>query len=231
LIQASEICDNSRNSCPAILFRTSHANLQKIPELWFPVPLEMCMKTNCWLNRNRLLSRLRTIFCALAILGVPLVFPSSAADRPGRAAGTPEPASGEFFPCFTYAGPPRQVGENWIITFNISGSSTGTFTSTSTGITGTELDVVHRDGSITLHGTVLFTGSVNGRSGTLLFTYEGIGNGVTGHEDLRFVGRQGTGDLAGVYAELAAEGDVGAPEPGCDLSGAGTYTGHVLFVR
>jgi len=22
---------------------------------------------------------------------------------------------------------------------------------------------------------------------------------------------------------------VGAPEPGCDLSGAGTYTGHVVF--
>src|SRR5215471_14326555 len=118
-----------------------------------------------------------------------------------------EPASGQFFPCFNYAGPPRQVGENVIVTFNISGSSTGTFTSTSTGVTGTEMDVVHRDGSITLHGSILFTGSVNGRSGTLLFTYEGIGNFYTGHENLRFVGRQGTGDLAGVNANLTAEGD------------------------
>jgi hypothetical protein len=91
--------------------------------------------------------------------------------------------------------------------------------------------VVHRDGSITLHGTILFTGSVNGRSGTLLLSYEGIGNAVTGHETLRFVGRQGTGDLVGTYAELTAEGDVGAPEPGCDLSGVGTYTGNILFVR
>jgi len=114
-----------------------------------------------------------------------------------------------------------------IITFNISGTSTGTFTGSS--ITGTELDVVHRDGSITLHGSILFTGSVNGRSGTMLFSYEGIGNAVTGHETLRFVGRQGTGDLAGVYAELTAEGDLGAPNPGCDVSGTGTYTGHILF--
>ena len=142
-------------------------------------------------------------------------------------AARPEPASGEFFPCFNYAGPPRQVGENLIITFNISGaSSNGTFIGS---VEGTELDVVHRDGSITLHGTFLFTGSVNGRSGTMLFSYEGIGNAVTGHETLRFVGRQGTGGLAGIYANLTAEGDVGAPNPGCDLSGAGTYTGHVVF--
>ena len=54
----------------------------------------------------------------------------------------------------------------------------------------------------------------------MLFTYEGIGNAVTGHETLRFVGRQGTGDLAGIYANVTAEGDVGAPpEPGCDLRG------------
>jgi hypothetical protein len=181
------------------------------------------MKTNCWFNRNRLLSHLRTSFCALAIVGASLTLPSAGA-------GTPVPASGEFFPCFNYAGPPRQVGENLIITFNISNwrTSTGTLIGSAEG---TELDVVHRDGSITLHGTALFTGSVNGRSGTLLFSYNGIGNAVTGHETVHFVGSRGTGDLAGVYAEIMAEGDVGAPNPGCDLSGAGTYTGHVVFAR
>src|SRR5207237_108693 len=70
---------------------------------------------------------------------------------------------------------------------------------------GTELDVVHRDGSITLHGTGLFTGSVNGRSGTFLLSYEGIGNAVTGHETLHFTVGHGTGDLAGLHAELTAE--------------------------
>jgi len=186
------------------------------------------MKTYYWLNRNRFLSHLRTSFCVLAIAGASLALSSLAADRARPTAGTPEPAGGEFFPCFNYAGPPHPVGENVIVTFNISGTSTGTVTGS---VVGTELDVVHRDGSITLHGAVLFTGSVNGRSGTMLLTYEGIGNAVTGHETLRFVGREGTGDLAGVYVNVTAEGDVGPPAPGCDLSGAGTYTGQVVFAR
>jgi hypothetical protein len=160
--------------------------------------------------------------CSLAAL-IAAPVPSAEAVELGA---RPEPASGEFFPCFNYAAPPRQVGENVIITFNISGTSTGTLTGS---VVGTELDVVHRDGSITLHGSFFFTGSVNGRSGTMVFTYEGIGNAVTGHENLRFVGRQGTGDLAGTYANVTAEGDVGAPSPGCDVSGAGTYTGTVIF--
>ena len=115
-----------------------------------------------------------------------------------------------------------------IITFNVTKTATGTLTGS---LIGTELDIVHRDGSITLHGTALFTGSVDGRSGTLLFAYNGIGNAVTGHENLRFAARQGTGNLAGVYLEGTAEGDLGAPNPGCDVSGAGTYNGHVVFAR
>ena len=87
-------------------------------------------------DRNQLISHLRTIFCALAIIGLPLAFPSA------EASGPPLPASGGFFPCFTYAGPPRQVGENLIITFNITGTVTGTFTGS---FTGAELDIVHRD--------------------------------------------------------------------------------------
>jgi Protein of unknown function (DUF3224) len=188
------------------------------------------MKTHYWLDRNRFLSHLRGSFFALAIAGAVLTLPSSEASRREPAAGRPEPASGEFFPCFNYAGPPRQVGENLIVTFNISNwrTSTGTLIGSAEG---TELDVVHRDGSITLHGTFLFTGSVNGRSGTMLFSYEGIGNAVTGHETLRFVGRQGTGDLAGTYVNVTAEGDVVPPDPnsGCDLQGAGTYSGQILF--
>ena len=171
-------------------------------------------------NRNRLISHLRTSFCALAIIGVPLAFPSA------EASGPPLPASGGFFPCFNYAGPPRQVGENLIITFNVTGTSTGTFVGS---FVGTEMQVVHRDGSINLHGSLVLTGQVDNNSGTLVFTYEGTGNAVTGHENLHGVGTQGTGGLAGMYVNLTLEGDVGAPNPGCDLSGAGTYTGQILF--
>jgi hypothetical protein len=181
------------------------------------------MKTYYSLVRNRFLSHLRTIFCALVIAGASLTLPNT------QAGGPPVPASGEFFPCFNPAGPPRPVGENVIVTYDISNwqTSTGTFIGSAEG---TELDVVHRDGSITLHGSFLFTGSVNGGpEGTMLFTYEGIGNAVTGYETLRFVGTQGTGGLAGVYANLTAEGDVDAPHTGCFLSGTGTYTGYVIF--
>src|SRR5437870_6489513 len=118
-------------------------------------------------NRNRLISHLRTSFCALVIVGALLTLPRAEA-------GTPQPASGQFFPCFNFAGPPRQVGENLIIRFNVTGTGTGTFAGS---FIGTELDVIHRDGSITLEGSLLFTGSLNGGpSGTLLFTYNGIGN-------------------------------------------------------
>ena len=172
-------------------------------------------------NRNRLISHLRSSFCALVIVG-------ALSTLPRAEAGTPQPASGQFFPCFNYASPPRQVGENLIITFNITVTVTGTFTGS---FTGTELDIVHRDGSITKQGGFVFTGSVTGRpgTGTLHVTFEGIGNAVTGHENLQVVARQGTDGLAGVHANLTAEGDIGAPNPGCDLSGAGTYTGQILF--
>src|SRR5205823_1058943 len=171
-------------------------------------------------NRNRLISHLRTSFCALVIVG-------ALSTLPRAEAGTPQPASGGFFPCFNYAGPPQQVGDNLIITFNVTGTSTGTFVGS---FVGTEMQVVHRDGSINLHGSLVLTGSINGSpEGTLSFTYEGIGNAVTGHENLHGVGTQGTGGLAGVYVNLTLEGDVGAPNPGCDLSGAGTYTGQILF--
>jgi len=94
---------------------------------------------------------------------------------------------------------------------------------------GTEMDVVHPDGSITLEGRLVFTGSVGTRTGTLLVTYNGIGNINTGHENLRGVGRQGTLGLAGLHTEITLEGNVGAPSPGCAISGAGTYTGQIVF--
>jgi Protein of unknown function (DUF3224) len=177
------------------------------------------MKTYSWLNKKRFLSHLRTIFCALAIAGTALTLFSAEA-------GTPVPVTGGFFPCFTFAGPPRQVGENIIVTFNVTVDATGPFTGQGVG---TELDIIHRDGSITLHGSLLFTGSLNGGpEGTLLFTYNGIGNAVTGHENLRIVGRQGTEGLAGVHFQGTAEGDLGGECDG-DFGGQGTYTGHIVL--
>src|SRR5947199_10427313 len=106
-------------------------------------------------NRNRLISHLRSSFCALVIVGALSMLPRAEA-------GKPQPASGQFSPCFNYAGPPQQVGENLIITFNITVTVTGTFTGS---FTGTELDIVHRDGSITKQGRAVVTDSATGGVG------------------------------------------------------------------
>jgi hypothetical protein len=186
------------------------------------------MKTYSWLKQNCLLLHLRTTFCALTIVGASLTLP-------GAEGGPPIQAAGTFAPCFNYLSveflPPGSDPSNFITaltTFNITGTGAGTLTGT---FIGTEMDVVHHsDGSINLHGTLVFTGSVNGGpEGTLVFTYEGIGNAVTGQETLRAVGTQGTGGLAGVYANITLEGQVLPPAPGCALSGSGTYTGQVIF--
>jgi len=59
----------------------------------------------------------------------------------------------------------------------------------------------------------------------------GIGSVVNGHEILRAVAKEGTGGLAGMVVEGTAEGDVGAPAPGCDFGGLGTYNVRIMFGR
>ena len=171
-------------------------------------------------NRNPLISHLRTSFCALVIVG-------ALSTLPRADASTPQPASGQFIPCFNYAGPPRQVGENIIVRFNTTSDVTGAFTGQDVGA---ELDIIHGDGSINIHGTALFTGSLNGGpAGTLLFTYNGIGDAVTGHATFQIVGAQGAGGLADVHFQGTIEADLVAPNPGCDASGVATYAGQVVF--
>ena len=79
------------------------------------------MKTYSWFNQNRLPSHLRTNFCALLAIGTLLILPNADA-------GPPVTITGGFFPCFTYVGPPRQVGENIIVRFNTTSDFSGAFT-------------------------------------------------------------------------------------------------------
>ncbi len=80
-----------------------------------------------------------------------------------------------------------------------------------------------------MHGTLLFNGSFGERSGTFVFTYNGIGNAVTGHETLNFTGTQGTEGLAGIYTQGTAVGDLVPGTEDCPIAGAGTYTGQIVF--
>ena len=58
---------------------------------------------------------------------------------------------------------------------------TETFSGTLDGCyAGTERDVVYKNGSATFHGSGIFTGVVNGQSGTMVMTYEGTANSQGG---------------------------------------------------
>ena len=187
------------------------------PELWISVLLEMYMKTNCWFNRNRLLSHLPGSFYVLALAVASLTLPSAEAGQPG-------PASGGFNPCFNFAGPPTQTGPNTIIIFNVTATLTGTFTGSAII---TERDVIHADGSITLQGSGIFTDQAG--CGTFLFTYSGKGSAVDGSESAHFVGGRGTGCFAGLHTEGTFQGNLVGPSGQCAVAGQGTYSGQILF--
>jgi hypothetical protein len=175
------------------------------------------MKTNCWFNRNRLLSHLRRCLCALAIVGASLILPSAEA-------GKPESASGGFNPCFNFAGPPSQAGPNTIIIFSVTATFTGTFTGSAIL---TERDVIHPDGSITFHGSGVYTDQ--SACGTFLVTYSGKGSAVTGAESAHFVGRRGTGCFAGLNTHGTFQGNLVGASGECAIAGAGTYNGKIHF--
>src|SRR5207302_1760275 len=101
---------------------------------------------------------------------------------------------------------------------------TGTFTGTST-LTG--ILIIHADGSANFHDTEVFTGTVNGASGTVTFHLAGTGHtgatpGTTIYEDTHtIVG--GTGALADLHGVLRLVGTVEAAGP------VATYTGRIHF--
>ncbi len=174
------------------------------------------MKTNCWFNRNRLLSHLRTSFCALAIVGASLTLPSAEA-------GPPEPASGTFSPCFHITSV-RQAGPDTIVTFSVTATLTGTLTGSAIF---TERDVIHPDGSVTFQGSGVFTDQSG--CGSFLATYTGTGSNVDGSESAHVVGGQGTGCYTGVHAEGTFQGNLVPSSGDCDVAGAGTYNLEFQF--
>ncbi len=178
------------------------------------------MKTNCWFKQNRLLSHLRTSFCALAIVGASLTLPSAEADPPMI------PAIGTFSPCFVQIGETQQSGPNRIIIYNVTAETSGTFTRSL--IDGYERDVIHPDGSITFTGTATFVHESG--CGTAEFTYTGRGNFNTHEESGHFMGNQGTGCLAGIYTVGTFAGVLDATRAGCDVAGENvSYSGQVVF--
>lgn len=154
---------------------------------------------------------------------VALALPASTSAAPVAASGTWDGCL--FAPVFSTAGQ-NAVGTVGV-TVDFSGTLLGTYA-------GTQRDVIHADGSVNLHGSGTFTGTVAGAGyGTAAFRYEGIflphrGGPNFGDQDVRvtwvLVGE--TGSLASVAGHGTLGGTFDGVTDACDWAiFSGSYDG------
>jgi hypothetical protein len=185
------------------------------------------------MNKQNIKRHLRRTFSALGIVGALLTLPNAQAQ--------PIPATGSTTDC-EHVISQRTVGQNTFITLEITVCFHGTFEGT---WVGTERDRFHADGTGTVHASGVFSGTVNGRSGTMVFSLQ---VSVTRNGDVtNWVVDQGTGDLAGLHGQGTFQNDI-EHGPRCPVSGfdcsdcpppTGTcddsftldYTGQIDFAR
>ena len=156
------------------------------------------------MNKPNIKQQLRRGFFALAIVGALLTLP--------KAQAQPIPASGSTTDC-EHIISVRTAGPSTIITSSITVCFHGTFEGT---WVGTERDVIHPNGTVTGQASGVFSGTVNGRSGTCVFSLE---VSITRNGDVtHWVVDQGTGDLAGLHGQGTTQ-EVSENGPGCPVSG------------
>ena len=155
------------------------------------------------MDRRKNKQYLRRTVSALAIIAA-LSLPDAQAQ--------PLAASGSTTDC-EHVISQRTVGQNTFTTLEITACFHGTFEGT---WVGTERDRFHADGTGTVHATGVFSGTVNGQSGTIVFSLQvSISpNGDVSH----WVVDQGTGDLAGLHGQGTTQ-EVSENGPGCPVSG------------
>jgi uncharacterized protein DUF3224 len=147
------------------------------------------------MNETNIKQQLRRTFSALAIIAALFALPKAQADPPAAAHGYSTDCENLISE--------QHVGQNTIIILNITATFTGTFTGT---WVGTERDVIHADSSGMVQGSGVFTGSVNGRSGTMIFSYR-VTFPPNGKEITHWVVDQGTDDLAGIHGQGTTPSD------------------------
>ncbi len=157
------------------------------------------------MNKPKIKQHLRRGFFALAIVGALLTLPNAQAQ--------PIPVSGSSTDC-EHVISVQTVGQNTIITLEITTCFHGTFEGTAVG---TERDVIHPNGTVSIQGSGVFSGTVNERSGTMVLSYQVAitRNGGVSH----WVVDQGTGDLAGLHGHGTTQEVSESGRPGCPVSG------------
>ena len=141
---------------------------------------------------------------ALAIIGATFFLPSAEA--------RPISASGSSTDC-EHVVSQQIVGLNTITILEITACFHGTFEGP---WVGTERDVIHPNGTLTGQASGVFSGTVNGLSGTCVFSLE---VSITPNGDVtHWVVDQGTGGLAGLHGQGTTQ-EVSENGPGCPVSG------------
>ena len=176
-------------------------------------------------------------FVALAILAALLPLPASQAGE-SRGNGPSAPgfiaASGSFIDC-SFNSVVKQVGPNLIVTGDLTQTMYGTLDGC---WTGSERDVVFlRTGAATFHGSGTFDGTVEGRSGTIVMSYEGTYDPQTNVATAHWVLAQGTDGLANLHGQGSWSGTFIEPvetpctgDPsGCEGMFGATYGGTLNF--
>jgi Protein of unknown function (DUF3224) len=115
----------------------------------------------------------------------------------------PSPVTGSFTVVTATTTSTRIAGGNTFITLTRTAAVSGTFTGTSTDEV---LLVMHANGTTSLRGTGTCTCSIEGRTGTFDYRFQGSGifpTSGSGH----YVVTHGTGGLAGLHAKGPFSGD------------------------
>src|SRR5262245_29037316 len=119
----------------------------------------------------------------------------------------------------------RTAGPNTLATGSAAEVWTGTF---SGSYVATESDVIYADGSVRFQGNGTFTGLVDGRFGSFVYTYEGFAP-TSGPFSGHWVASRGSEGLAGLQAQGEFVGVTERPTPGCDIPYSGTFSGEMRF--
>jgi hypothetical protein len=159
------------------------------------------------MNKTNIKQQLRRGFFALAIVGALLTLP--------KAQAQPIPATFNSTDC-EHVISVQTVGRNTIITLEETACVHGTFVGTAVA---TERDVIHPDGTVTLQVSGVFSGTVNGRSGTCVLSQ--VASLTPNGDVTHWVVDQGTGDLAGLSGQGTFQGDGIEHGPGCPVPGSG----------
>jgi len=160
------------------------------------------------MNKSKIKQHLRRNFFALAIVGALFTLPRAEA-------GPPIPVTGYSIDCERVISV-QTVGPNTIIILSETACFHGTFEGT---WVGTERDVIHPNGTVTIQASGVFSGTVNERSGTCVIS---SAVSLTRNGDVtHWVADQGTGDLAGLSGQGTFQGDAIEHGSGCPVPGSG----------